>query len=132
MIGIVLVSHSYLQAKGLQEMTIQVSRNLVKIAAAGGIDDETLGTNAERIYQAIQEVYSAEGVLILFDLGSALFSTQMAIEMLSPDQQAHIKLSDAPLVEGAIAAAIEASLGHDLETVNAAAEAAKEMQKYFS
>jgi len=129
MIGMVLVSHSHLQATGLQEMATQMSRGLVKIAAAGGIDDHTLGTNAERIYQAIQDVYSADGVLILFDLGSALLSTQMAIEMLPPEHRFQIKLSRAPMVEGAIVAAIEASLDHNLEKVNAAAEAAKEMEK---
>ena len=129
MVGIVLISHSHLQAKGLQEMAIQASRNLVKITAAGGVDVETLGTNAERIYEAIQEAYSSDGVLILFDLGSALMSTQMAIEMLPQEQQAYVKLSGAPMVEGAIAAAVEASLGHSLEEVNMAAEATKDMEK---
>ena len=129
MVGIVLISHSHLQAKGLQEMAIQSSRNLVKITAAGGVDVETLGTNAERIYEAIQEAYSSDGVLILFDLGSALMSTQMAIEMLPQEQQAYVKLSGAPMVEGAIAAAVEASLGHSLEEVNMAAEATKDMEK---
>jgi dihydroxyacetone kinase DhaKLM complex PTS-EIIA-like component DhaM len=93
------------------------------------VDDATIGTNAERIHQAIEAVYSPEGVLILFDLGSALFSTQMAIEMLPPEQQAQIKVSSAHLVEGAIVAAVEASLGHTLDEVNAAAEAVKDMQK---
>ena len=129
MVGIVLISHSHLQAKGLQEMAIQSSRNLVKITAAGGVDVETLGTNAERIYEAIQEAYSSDGVLILFDLGSALMSTQMAIEMLPQEQQAYVKLSGAPMVEGAIAAAVEASLGHSLQEVNMAAEATKDMEK---
>lgn len=123
------MSHSHLLAKGLQEMALQMSRNLVKIATAGGIDDDTIGTNAERIYQAIEEVYSPDGVLILFDLGSALLSTQMAIEMLPAEQQLQIKLSGAPMVEGAIVAAVEASLGHSLEEVNTAAEAAKDMEK---
>lgn len=129
MIGIVLVSHSHLLATGLQQMSEQMSRNMVKIIAAGGVDDETIGTNAERIYEAIQAVYSPEGVLILFDLGSALLSTQMAIEMLPDDQQPNVRLSGAPMVEGAIVAAVEASLGHSLEEVNAAAEAAKDMAK---
>jgi dihydroxyacetone kinase phosphotransfer subunit len=129
MIGIVLVSHSHLVAQGLQEMAQQLSQNRVKIGAAGGVDDQTIGTNAERIHQAIQAVYSPDGVLILFDLGSALFSTQIAIEMLSPEQQKQVKVSSAHLVEGAIVAAVEASLGHSLEVVKAAAEAVKDMQK---
>ena len=129
MIGIVLVSHSHLQATGLQEMAAQMSRNLVKIVAAGGLDDQTIGTNAERIFQAITEAYSTEGVLVLFDWGSALLSTQLAIEMLPAEQQANVKLSSAPMVEGAIVAAVEASLGHNLAEVKLAAEAARDMQK---
>lgn len=129
MIGIVIVSHSHQLAKGVQEMAAQMSQNRVKIEAAGGVDEATIGTNAERIYAAIEAVFSPDGVLILFDLGSALFSTQMAIEMLPPEQQPLVKVSSAHLVEGAIVAAVEASLGHSLEEVNAAAEAVKDMQK---
>jgi phosphocarrier protein FPr len=131
MIGIVLVSHSHLQATGLQEMTGQMSRGLVKIAAAGGIDDQTMGTNAERIHRAIKEVYSPDGVLILFDWGSAVLSAELAVEMLPPEQQVHVMLSNAPMVEGAIAAAVEASLGRSLEEVNLAAEAARDLQKKY-
>lgn len=129
MIGIVLVAHSHLLAKGLWDMATQMSRNMVKIAAAGGVDEETIGTNAERIHQAIREVFGPDGVLILVDLGSALLSTQLAIEMLSPEQQPFVKLSNAPIVEGAIVAAVEASLGYSLSEVNAAAEAARDMEK---
>ena len=103
MVGIVIVSHSHMVATGLQDMAVRISRNMVKVVAAGGADDKTIGTNAERIYQAIQEVYSPDGVLVLLDLGSALLSTQMALEMLTPEQRPHIKLSEAPLVEGTIA-----------------------------
>lgn len=129
MIGIVIVSHSHLLARGIQEMASEMSKNMIKIEAAGGVDDNTIGTNAERIHRAIEAVYSPDGVLILFDLGSALFSTQMAIEMLPPEKQPGIKVSSAHLVEGAIVAAVEASLGHSLEEVNDAAEAVKDMQK---
>ncbi|NJN92901.1 MAG: PTS-dependent dihydroxyacetone kinase phosphotransferase subunit DhaM [Anaerolineales bacterium] len=129
MIGIVIVSHSHLLAQGVQEMALQMSQNLVKIEAAGGVDDRTIGTNAERIQQAIENVYSPDGVLILFDLGSALYSTEIAIDNLPPEQRSHIKVSSAHLVEGAIVAAVEASLGRTLEEVNEAAEAVKDMQK---
>jgi dihydroxyacetone kinase phosphotransfer subunit len=128
-IGIVIVAHSAKLAEGVKEMADQMAKGLVPIAAAGGVDDHTLGTNADRIYEAIQQVYRDEGVLVLFDLGSALFSTQIALERLDPERQARVLLSEAPLVEGAIVAAVEASLGHDLATVNAAAVAAKDMQK---
>lgn len=129
MVGIVLVSHSALLARGLQEITAEMSHSQVKIVAAGGIDDETMGTNAERIRQAIESVYSLDGVLILFDLGSALLSTEVALESLTPDMRENIVISDAPMVEGAVVAAVEASLGRSLARVNAAAEAARDMPK---
>ncbi|NLH06703.1 MAG: PTS mannose transporter subunit IID, partial [Chloroflexi bacterium] len=70
-----------------------------------------------------------DGVLVLLDLGSAVMSAQIAVEMLPADVQSRVQLSEAPLVEGAIIAAVEASLGHDLDKVRAAADAACSMQK---
>ncbi len=129
MVGIVIVSHSAKVAVGVKEMAEQMSQGRVPIAAAGGVDDETMGTNAERIFAALQEAYSPDGVLVLMDLGSAVMSAQMAIEMMDEEKRAHIKMSDAPLVEGAIVAAVESSLGRSLEEVNKAAEAASNMRK---
>ena len=129
MVGIVLVSHSALLARGLQEITAEMSHSQVKIVAAGGIDNQTMGTNAERIRRAIESVYSLDGVLILFDLGSALLSTEVALESLTSEMRENIVISDAPMVEGAVVAAVEASLGRSLARVNAAAEAARNMPK---
>lgn len=129
MIGIVIVSHSAKVAEGVKEMAEQMSQKRVTIAAAGGVDDETLGTNAERILAALQQAYSPDGVLVLMDLGSAVMSTQVALEMLPEEQRQVVELSDAPLVEGAIVAAVEASLGRDLKAVKQAAEEARTMRK---
>jgi PTS hybrid protein len=129
MVGIVLVSHSALLAAGLQQIAQEMSHNHVSIVTAGGIDDDTMGTNAERIKQAIETAYTADGVLILFDLGSALLSTEVAIEGLDPEMKQNITISNAPMVEGAIVAAIEASLGRSLTRVSTAAEAARDMPK---
>lgn len=129
MVGIVIVSHSAKVAEGVKEMADQMSQSRVTVAAAGGVDDKTLGTNAERILAALQQAYSPEGVLVLMDLGSAVMSTQVALDMLPEEQRQVVTLSDAPLVEGAIVAAVEASLGRDLEAVKQAAEAASTMRK---
>ncbi len=129
MVGIVIVSHSAKVADGVKEMAEQMSQGRVPIAAAGGVDDETMGTNAERIFAALQEAYSPDGVLVLMDLGSAVMSAQMAIEMLDEEKRGLVRMSDAPLVEGAIVAAVESSLGRTLEEVNKAAEAAGNMRK---
>ncbi len=129
LIGIVIVSHSHQLACGIKELALELARNDLRISTAGGMDEVALGTSAERIYQAILDVYTEDGVLILFDLGGALFSTQVAIEMLQLHQQEKIKLSDAPIVEGAVVAAVEASLGHSLEQVSAAVDATRHMRK---
>ncbi|MFN8483584.1 MAG: phosphoenolpyruvate--protein phosphotransferase [Anaerolineae bacterium] len=124
MIGLVLVSHSHRLAEGVRELAEQMSQGRVPIAAAGGLDDETIGTNAERILTAIEAVYQTDGVLVLVDLGSAVMSAEIAREMLAPEQQPGVRLSNAPIVEGAIAAAVAAAMGDSLDTVAAAARGA--------
>src|SRR5207245_7096735 len=92
------------------------------IAAAGGASDDILGTSADKILAAILSVDGPDGVLVLLDLGSAILSAEMALEMLSDEQRDRVRLSYAPLVEGAVAAALEASLGRPLAQVQQMAE----------
>ena len=127
-VSLVLVSHSRQLAEGVRELAGQMTQGKVKIAIAGGTADGRLGTDATAILTAIQEVRGAEGVLILVDLGSAVLSTQMAIEQL-PDGDGRVVLSNAPFVEGAVIAAVEASIDSDLVGVAAAALGASQMEK---
>src|SRR5437660_12121089 len=120
-VGLVIVSHSAQLANGVAELAGQMTQGATPIAAAGGGVDNILGTSAEKIQAAIQAVDGPDGVLVLLDLGSAILSAEMALELLNSEQQ-HVMLSFAHLVEGAIAAAIEASLGHNLAEVKQAAE----------
>ena len=110
MIGIVIVSHSAKISEGVSELADQMTQQRVRVVPAGGVDDETIGTNAERIYSAIEQADSGDGVLVLLDLGSAVMSAQMAVEMLPEGQQAQVQLSEAPLVEGAEHRRFEAKL----------------------
>src|SRR4051794_20240079 len=93
----------------------------VVIEAAGGMEDDpdAIGTDAVRVQQAIERVRGEDGVLVLMDLGSALMSAEMALEMASGEGP--VLLSEAPLVEGAVAAAARARGGATL--AEAAAEA---------
>lgn len=120
MVNILLVSHSHQLAKGVAELVRQMApSDTVKIAVAAGIGDnnEELGTNAAEIMEKLIELQSPEGILVLMDLGSALLSTDMALEMLEDDQKANIRMCPAPFVEGAIAAGVQANMGADLEAV---------------
>ena len=108
MIGIVIVSHSAKLAEGVVELARNMGGAELAIQAAGGlpVDDATLGTDPMLILNAIEQVYSEEGVLVLMDLGSAILSSEMALELLSEEKRAKIFLCEAPIVEGAIAAAV--------------------------
>jgi phosphoenolpyruvate-protein phosphotransferase/dihydroxyacetone kinase phosphotransfer subunit len=121
-VGLVIVTHSAQLAAGVVELAGQMTQGKTPIAAAGGAIDDVLGTSADKILAAIQSVDGPDGVLVLLDLGSAILSAEMALEMLSDEQRERIRLSYAPLVEGAVAAALEASLGRTLAQVQQAAE----------
>ncbi len=126
MIGIVVVSHSAKLAEGVRELIEQMTQGQVPLAIAGGIDapDNPIGTDPMRVLAAIESVYSDDGVVVLMDLGSALLSAEMALEFLPEEQQTKIRLCEAPLVEGAMAAAVQAMASTDIEQVLAEARGA--------
>ncbi len=119
MVGIVIVSHSQKLAEGVQALVQQMVKGAVSLALAAGIDDpeNPFGTDAMQVYQAIESVYSEDGVLILMDLGSAVLSAEMALEFLPEERRHQVRLCEAPLVEGAIAAAVTAASGANIEQV---------------
>ena len=129
--SLVLVSHSKALAEGLREMVAQVAGDSVRVAAAGGTADGRLGTNAEAVLDALQATLAsdADGVLVLLDLGSAWLSVELALEELSDTDRARVQVSEAPLVEGAVLAAVQASVGASLAEVAAAAAGAASMPK---
>lgn len=126
-VGIVLISHSPELVKGLEGLLNQIQQG-VPIAAAGGTSENEIGTDVFKIKEAIESVYSENGVAVLFDLGSALINAEMALEMLAADFNT-IRIVDAPLVEGAYAAVIQSGIGSSLDDVIASAEGAKNLQK---
>lgn len=119
MVGIVIVSHSATLAAGVKELAEQMVQGKVSLATAGGIDDadNPIGTDPIKVQQAIESVYSDDGVLVLMDLGSAVLSAEMALEFLTPQVRDNVRLVAAPLVEGALAAAVQASVGGSLAQV---------------
>lgn len=123
MVGLVIVSHSAKLAEGVAELMRGMVGTDVPIAAVGGTDapEHPLGTNANLIHKAIVQVWSADGVVVLVDLGSAILSTEFAIGMLPAEQSARVVIAPAPLVEGGFAAAVQAHLGKPLEQVVAEA-----------
>ncbi len=118
MVGIVIVSHSNTLAEGVRELAAEMAGPEVKLELAGGLAEEgALGTDAVRVMEAIGRADSGDGVLVLMDLGSAVLSAETALDFLTPQQRESVLLCEAPLVEGAVAAAVAARLGQPLAEV---------------
>ena len=121
-VGIVIVSHSPLVARGTADMVRQMVGDGVPLSWCGGNAEGGLGTNAAGILEAIEAAWSDHGVAVFVDLGGAETNSEMAIEMLGKPRSSLVAICNAPLVEGAVIAAAEASGGAPLAKVVATAE----------
>lgn len=124
-VGIVIVSHSPLVAEGTADMVRQMVGEEVPLAWCGGDPGGGLGTSVEAILAAIDRAWSPRGVAILVDLGGAETNSEMAIEMLPEGRRDLAVICNAPIVEGAVMAATEASSGATLDEVRRTAEELK-------
>ena len=122
MIGLVVVSHSQKAAEGICELAAQMGGD-APLEPAGG-DGDGIGTDAERIGEAIAAADDGEGVVVLVDLGSAVMNAELAIEMT----EANATVADAPILEGTINAAVEAT--NEQATVGSVLEKAEEARSY--
>ena len=123
MVGIVIVSHSYRIAEGVAELAREMGGPDVRLETAGGLDtpEHPIGTDAVLVMAAVERAWSGDGVLVLMDLGSAVLSAEMALDLMPTETRAGVLLCEAPLVEGAVAAAVTAKMGGTLEAVAAEA-----------
>ncbi|WP_333861034.1 dihydroxyacetone kinase phosphoryl donor subunit DhaM [Clostridium sp.] len=116
MVGVVIVSHSNEIARGVKNLVEQISPDS-NVASAGGTKDGRLGTDACKIKSAIEKVYNEDGVLILFDLGSAYMNAEMAIEFLDKSMQPKVQIINGALVESALIAVVDSSIGKSIEEI---------------
>ena len=123
MVGIVVVSHSSDLAEGLAALASQMAGPDVRIEPAGGLPDGGLGTDEDRVRAAIKAADQGEGVVILGDLGSAILTVRHVLERHNGNGS--VRLVDAPIVEGAVAAAVTASANMPLDDVARSAEDAR-------
>ncbi|WP_438353377.1 dihydroxyacetone kinase phosphoryl donor subunit DhaM [Microbacterium sp. CJ88] len=127
MIGIVVVSHS----RPLAEAAVELARQMGGAAApaivvAAGADGG-LGTDAVEIASAIDAVATDDGVLVVMDLGSAILSAEMALELRA--SEARVALSPAPFVEGLVSAVVLAAAGAPLDAVLAEMDGALQAKR---
>lgn len=124
-----LVSHSRRLVEGLAELVGQVAGPGVAIQTIGGAVDGSLGTDPDRVLEALQAAAHEPGAVVLMDLGSSVLAVNAALEDLADEQRAWLAVVDAPLVEGAVAAGVLASTGASLAEVAQAAEEARDARK---
>lgn len=123
-VGLVFVSHSVDIARGLVTLAAQMAPN-ASLVAAGGTDDGRIGTSFDLVSAGIAAADSGVGVVVLCDLGSAILTAETALDFLDDDIRARVRIVDAPIVEGGVAAAVAAESGDPLDVVIAAAESAR-------
>ena len=129
LVGIVAVSHSPRIAEGVVELVREVSDPDLAIAGVGGTAEGLLGNDAMAVLDAIERTDRGAGVVVVVDIGSAVYATRAALEILGPERAARVRLSGGPLVEGALIAVIQASTGAGLDEVVAAADGASQLDK---
>ncbi|GAA2250537.1 dihydroxyacetone kinase phosphoryl donor subunit DhaM [Herbiconiux moechotypicola] len=123
-VGVVFVSHSAKIAEGLVELAAQMAGSAT-LVAAGGTDEGGIGTSFDKVSAGVTEADSGHGVAVLCDLGSAILTAETALDFLDDEVRERVRIVDAPLVEGGVAAAVAAESGADLDGVVAAAESAR-------
>jgi PTS hybrid protein len=122
-VGLVIVSHSSKIAAGVVDLAAQMAEG-VRIVPAGGTDEDGIGTSFDKVSSAMAEADDGAGVVVLCDLGSAILTAETALDFVDDDVRERVLIADAPLVEGAVAAAVAAQVGGTLQEVVDAAESA--------
>ena len=120
--GIVVVSHSPDLARAAVGLALQmVNGPAPHIEIAAGAADDRLGTDAVRVAEAMGAADDGQGVVVIMDLGSAVLSAELALELLL-EPAFDTRLVSAAFVEGIFAAVISAAAGAELDAVAREAE----------
>ncbi len=129
MVSILIVSHSKEIALGAKKLAEQMNQGGVEILAVGGTKDGEIGTDPDAIYSSLKKINKDDGVIILADLGSAVMNINMIIDSFDKDTKKKIILADAPIVEGAVFATVEAGVGKNLYDILSSIESPDVIKK---
>ncbi|TDT50344.1 dihydroxyacetone kinase phosphoryl donor subunit DhaM [Fonticella tunisiensis] len=129
MIAVIIVSHSEKVAEGVKDIAEQMNNSKIMIRAAGGTENGRIGTNTLKIYETFEEVKNADNILVFVDLGSSIMATEMAMDMLDDEIREKITIVDAPIVEGALGAVIQATVTDNVKNIIETAIESKSLSK---
>jgi PTS hybrid protein len=125
MVGLAVVSHSERAAEGIVEVAAEMAGD-TRIEPVGGDGQGGIGTVPDAIGDAVDAADDGDGVVVLVDLGSAVMNADVAVEL----SDAEAVIADAPVLEGAVNAAVAATdPSATLDSVREQAEAARGMEK---
>jgi len=125
MVGLVVVSHSATAAEGVAEVAAEMGGG-TRIEPVGGDGSGGIGTVPDDIEAALAAADDGDGVVVLVDLGSAVMNAEVAIET----SEVEAVIADAPVLEGAVNAAVAATAPEATRSsVREQAEAAREVDK---
>jgi len=125
MVGLVVVSHSATAAEGIAEVAGEMGGD-TRIEPVGGDGEGGFGTVPDDIEDALGAADDGDGVVVLVDLGSAVMNAEVALELSDADAV----IADAPVLEGAVNAAVAAtSPKATVDSVREQAEAASDIDK---
>ena len=125
MTGLVIASHSEQAAEGIREIALEMGGDAT-VVAVGGDPEGGIGSTAPAIEEAIRSV-DENSVVVIADLGSAVMNAEIAVEQVEDEIEAVV--ADAPILEGALNAAVAAASGADVAAVRERAEEAREHRK---
>ena len=119
MLGFVVVSHSKDLAEAVIHLANEMKRYDFPLINGSGTDGDFLGSNPLIIKEAILNAKTDKGALVFVDIGSSVLNTQVAIDFLANEgvDIENIKIADAPLVEGLIAAVAINDEKADIESI---------------
>lgn len=117
MVGLLVVSHSYKIAEGIKDLVKEMVIKPIPFAAVGGTFDSRLGTDPEKILASLEQLYSPDGVLVLYDFGSSLLSVEAALSLLPTEKQKNIVVFHTPLIDGSLNAAMEISFNKGMGNI---------------
>lgn len=119
MLGFIVVSHSKDLAEAVIHLANEMKRYDFPLINGSGTDGDFLGSNPLTIKEAILNAKTDKGALVFVDIGSSVLNTQVAIDFLADEGEdiENIKIADAPLVEGLIAAVAINDEKADIENI---------------
>ncbi|MGM0501426.1 MAG: dihydroxyacetone kinase phosphoryl donor subunit DhaM [Bacillota bacterium] len=117
MVGILIVSHSIELATGTKKLAEQMIQDEIILEAVGGTADGRLGTSSDLIYEKLEQMDKEDGIIVLADMGSAVMNVELAFELFAEEVQEKLVIANAPIVEGAVCAVVEASFNKSIDEI---------------